>query len=709
MSPERHLPTGTTSEVPPGCQEGWREAPALRHAGGPTPTTSEGSPRRHGWRLASPGSPIARRPAARLAALALLIVISASVGCGLRQPQTGSLHGRLLDAAGNVVVYAQVYSLFAEEEKVWSGTDGVFYLSELPAGRNQIVITHASYTREVREFVIPANETVRVEEIRLNQGGAVKFISQVRADTVGSSTAVVTWKTYKPLVCEVEYGPTQSYGQTVGEHDPAEDHALTLTGLTPETLYHFRVRFTDSSSVTWYSYDLSFKTSAGDGPTPPPAVRLAGLPAYGLVDVAWDLSTSTSAVSYQVWRSDNDGPWALMTTDLLDRDTAAWQDQTAVGGHFYRYGVVARNVLGGPSAMTLSPRVFMPGFLTQDLRLTASGSPYILVSDLIVAVGVTLTVEPGVDIRVASVDTFRLGEDPDRVEILVQGRVSMLGTADAPIGFSALDGAASRAHWGGIRIRPGGTGNSELSYVRLFGCSPYAVHVDGVAASLQNLAIRYTQGGVRFDDTRNAPALTACTFDDVASAAISVRGCRRFSIEGCTVTDAGVGVWHEAQEAEERLTMRETHIHAISRGVTGRFSRSVFANCLVTCPDGIGFDYLAADGAENDLDHCTVVADIGIRIASGTPRVKNNLVVNLDGDGTYGIQVTGPAGPIFSYNNLSGFATAYQGCSGGAGAASFAPDFVGGNPYDYHLQPASALRLADQYGLEIGRYGKSYL
>ncbi len=682
MCPDGRLPNGLSTADPPG---------------------------RRGERPTAPAARPARGPAARLAAIALLAVISASLGCGLRQPRTGSLHGRLLDSSGNVVVYAEVYSLFAEEEKVWSGTDGVFYLSELPAGRNQIVISHASFTREVREFEIPANETVRVDEIRLSAGGSVKYISQVRVDTVGSSTAVVTWKTYKPLVCEVEYGTTQSYGLTVGEHDPAEDHALTLTGLTPETLYHCRVRFTDSSSVTWYSYDLSFKTSAGDGPTPPPAVRIAGLPSYGLVDVTWDLSTSTSAVSYQVWRSDNDGPWTVMTTDLLDRDTTAWRDQTAVGGHFYRYGVVARNVLGGPSAMTMSPRVFMPGFLTQDLRLTASGSPYVLVGDLIVAVGVTLTVEPGVDLRVASVDTFRLGEDPDRVEILVQGRVSMMGTADAPIGFSALDGVASRAHWGGIRIRPGGTGNSELSHVRLFGCSPYAVHVDGVAASLQNLAVRYAEGGVRFDNTRSAPPLTACTFDDVASAAISVRGCRRFSIENCTVTDAAVGVWHEAQEAEERLTMRETHIHAIRRGVTGRFSRSVFANCLVTCPDGIGFDYLAADGAENDLDHCTIVADIGIRIASGTPRVKNNLVVNLVGDGTYGIQVTSPAAPIFTYNNLSGFATPYQGCSGGAGAASFAPDFVGGNPFDYHLQPASPLRLADQYGLEIGRYGKSYL
>jgi O6-methylguanine-DNA--protein-cysteine methyltransferase len=657
---------------------------------------------------------LARRAAARAAlvrgvALLLLAGLVGAVGCGLREAQTGSLHGRLFDAAGNVVVGAQVYSIHREYEKVFSGDDGVFYLSELPAGRNRLVITHPKFRLEEREVMITANEVTRLEAIRLSQGAAPQFISPVRVETVGSSTATLTWKTYRPLLCQVEYGTTMGYGQTATEREAAEDHRLTLTGLLPETVYHARIRFTDESSITWYSYDLPFKTATGDGPFPPPIARLQSLPAYGVIVVGWDLSTSTSAVGYDVWRRTDDGPWELMTTDRLDRTTREFRDATAQGGRFYQYGVTAVDGFGAASAKTVTAPVFMPGVLLQDLRLTASASPYVLVSDLIVGAGVTLFVEPGVEIRVASGDVFRLGEDPDKVEILVQGRMVMTGTVDRPIRFTALDGASSRAHWGGIRLRAGGTGASELAWVELFGGAPWAVDVDGVEANLHDLAVRYAEAGVRYANTRNPPPLVDCRFDDIASAAISVRGCRRFHIERCTVTAAAIGLWHEAVAAEDRLTMRETHLFALRQGVAGRFSRSVFANDLVVCPEGVGFDFLTATGQENAVDHCTIDAQIGIRIASGAPQIENNLIVNLREQGTYGIQVTGPNALTFQFNNVYGFGRAYEGCNPGTGAAAWPPAFVGGSPFDWHLETASPLKRADRYGLEIGRYGKSFL
>ncbi len=654
-------------------------------------------------------SPDRRATLACGATLLLLAALVGTVGCGLREAQTGSLHGRLLDAAGNVVAGAQVYSIHREYEKVFSGDDGVFYLSELPAGRNRLVITHPQFRLEEREVIINSNQVTRLEAIRLTQGAAPQFISQVRADEVGSSTAVLTWKTYRPLLCQVEYGTTMGYGQTATERAAAEDHRLTLTGLLPETVYHARIRFTDESSITWYSYDLPFKTTAGDGPFPPLTARIQSVPAYGVIVVGWDLSTSTSAVGYDVWRRTDDGPWELMTTDRLDRTTREFRDATALGGRFYQYGVAAVDGFGGFSSKTVTSPVFMPGFLQQDLRLTASASPYVLVSDLIVGVGTTLYVEPGVEFRVASGDIFRLGEDPDRVEILVQGRAALTGTAERPIRFTALDGEASRSHWGGIRLRAGGTGASELTWVELFGCSPFAVDVDSVEASLQHLAVRYAEGGVRFANTRNAPPLADSVFDDIASAAISVRGCRRFQIERCTVTRAEVGIWHEAVEPEERLTMRETHVFARRQGVAGRFSRSVFANDLVVCPDGVGFEILAASGLENAIDHCTIEAKIGIRIASGSPQIENNLIVHRRERGTYGIQVTGPNALTFQFNNVYGFGRAYEGCNAGTGAVAYPPAFVGGSPFDWHLETASPLKRADRYGLEIGRYGKSFL
>jgi len=646
-------------------------------------------------------------PAFLLILLTLPILLS-TMGCGLRQPQTGSLHGRLLDASGNVVPNAQIYSIFAEEEKVFSGNDGVFYLSELPAGRNRIVITHPNFRQEEREVTIINSEVTRLETIRLTQGAAPKFISESRVDRVTSGTAVIAWKTYKPLVCSVEYGTSLNYGSSVSEREPAEDHQLTLTGLTPETIYHSRIRFVDESSLTWFSYDLPFQTSAGDGPAAPNAVRIKDLPAYGVVRIEWDLSTSTSTVGYRVRRRDNSGDWTIQTTDLLDRNAREYSDQTAHGGHVYEYAATALNGQAGESVFSTSPRVFMPGFINEELRMTASNSPYLLVSDLIVGVGVNLYVEPGVEMRVAASDVFRLGQDPDRVEILLQGRALMLGTKESPIRFTPMDGVGSRDHWAGISIQSGESGDSELSWVELFGAHEFAILVDGVQATIENISVRYSQGGLKFSDARNAPAIDNCIFTDIASTAISVHNCRRFQITACTVINAGLGIRFVAGNSGDLVSVRETYVEAIHAAISGVFSNSTIANSTFVCPSGTGVEYVAANGQKNALDHCTIDASLGVIIASGVPTIENNIINCREENGTYGFLYTAPNAPSFHYNNVFGFSTAYQGCNAGLGATSFKPEFVGGNPFDFHLVTASALKHSDKYGFESGRYGKSY-
>ena len=85
-----------------------------------------------------------------------------------------------------------------------------------------------------------------------------------------------------------EYGPTTSYGQSTAEGTlPADDFSkfrpasARVSGLTPETLYHFRVRATNDNG-TGTGDDRSFTTTAaGTMPgTPAPSVQ-APLPQLG--------------------------------------------------------------------------------------------------------------------------------------------------------------------------------------------------------------------------------------------------------------------------------------------------------------------------------------------------------------------------------------------------------------------------------------------
>ena len=77
--------------------------------------------------------------------------------------------------------------------------------------------------------------------------------------SVTTSSIIVAWETDLPSPGKVVYGETEAYGSSVA--DPALDtrHAVTLTGLAPYTVYHYRV---ESGGE-----DATFRTAAGPAQT----------------------------------------------------------------------------------------------------------------------------------------------------------------------------------------------------------------------------------------------------------------------------------------------------------------------------------------------------------------------------------------------------------------------------------------------------------
>ncbi|OQA05159.1 MAG: Fibronectin type III domain protein [bacterium ADurb.Bin374] len=647
----------------------------------------------------------------RLLVLAVLALITTGTGCGLREPQTGSVSGRVVDTAGNVVAGALVYSIFNEIEKVYTGKDGTFYISELPAGRNRLVIEHTEY--DVTEFGcdVSSNKLTDLSIVKIEKAGRQRRITDLKVESVGSTSAVLVWNTYRSVTCFIEYGTGDGYTNTMEETGPAETHRFTISGLEPETLYHARVRFNEDDATPRISIDMPFKTGVGATPEAPPAVRVRALEAYGTVTIEWDGSISASAAGYRVRRREKGGEWLVLTSETLSGDIRSFTDLGANGGGFYEYAVSAVSEFGAASTWTSSERVFMPGFINHDLSITASDSPMVLVSDLIVGVGANLYVEPGVEFRVADKDAFGLGEDRDRVEILVNGRAVILGKSGVPVRFTPLNGAGVRDHWAGIRFRKGGSGISEVGFVEMFGCAGPAVLVDRIEANVHDLTVKYSVGGYRIEGVRIVPTLSDCSFSDIASAAVEVIGCRRFDMKRISIDRARVGCSFAKDNQEDRITMRECRIEAFEIGVLANFARSVIANSLILVPYGTGVRFTDTRVTDNFLDHCTIDADVAVAIASGQPRIESNILCNTSEKGTYGISYEDTANPLtgyFGYNDVHGFETGYHNCIEGLGAQDMKPDFVGGNPYDYHLMPASPLKLLDINGLELGRYGQSF-
>jgi hypothetical protein len=85
--------------------------------------------------------------------------------------------------------------------------------------------------------------------------------------TTGNA-ATITWTTAQPSSVFVEYGAATDYGNaTPWNSFPSTKHTVALTGLTPGTTYHFRIRSLDSQGNLIISSDWSFTTAATqDGP-----------------------------------------------------------------------------------------------------------------------------------------------------------------------------------------------------------------------------------------------------------------------------------------------------------------------------------------------------------------------------------------------------------------------------------------------------------
>ncbi|HOY68179.1 MAG TPA: carboxypeptidase regulatory-like domain-containing protein [Candidatus Ozemobacteraceae bacterium] len=647
----------------------------------------------------------------QFAVLALVAFLAAGTGCGLREAQSGAVSGRVVDTEGDVVEGALVYSIFNEVEKVYTGPDGTFYISELPAGKNRLVIRHADYDVAEVGCDITSNELTDLRLVKLEKSGRQRRITDLEIESVGSTSAVLVWNTYRSVACFIEYGAGDGYTATLEESSPAESHRFTIPGLKPDTLYHARVRFNEEDATPRISVDMPFRTTIGVTPEPPAAIRIQPLEAYGAVTIAWEPSPTGSTAGYRLRRRANGGEWVVLTTEPLPRDARSFRDLATDGGNFYEYGVAALSDVGAASAYVSSERVFMPGFLGRDLTIKAAESPVTLVSDLIVGVGANLFVEPGVEFRVAASDAFGLGEDRSRVEILVNGRAVIAGKSGAPVRFTPLDGAGARDHWAGIRFRKGGAGVSELGFVEMFGCAGPAVLVDRIEANVHDITVQYSVGGYRIEGVRIVPTLSNCRFNDIASAAVEVVACRRFDMTNAVITGARIGCLFVKDNLEDRISVRESRIDAYEIGILADFARSVIANTLIVAPHGTGVRYLDTRVTDNFLDHCTIDANVGVAIASGQPRIESNILCNTDEAGRYGISYEDLANPLtgyFGYNAIHGFEVDYKDCIKGPGAQSMKPDFVGGNPYDYHLLPASPLRLLDINGLELGRYGPSY-
>lgn len=105
--------------------------------------------------------------------------------------------------------------------------------------------------------------------VNSGSGSPAPVISAVQSSAITSSAATISWTTDVSADSQVEFGTTTAYGSSSPLNSTlGTAHAVSLSGLSANTLYHYRVKSKNSSGVLTASSDYTFSTLPGSTSTP---------------------------------------------------------------------------------------------------------------------------------------------------------------------------------------------------------------------------------------------------------------------------------------------------------------------------------------------------------------------------------------------------------------------------------------------------------
>lgn len=172
-------------------------------------------------------------------------------------------------------------------------------------------------------------------------------IYDIQVINITETEATIVWYTTKDTEGTVYYGLTDLYGQN--EFDPGfmTEHSVTLTNLTPDTLYHFEIFAETALGETAYSGDLTF-TTLPIGP-PPNVTNFVAEPAVDgeNIQTTWENPDPALFVGEVIYRRTDDFPTGPGDGDLVWEGIAEeWLDTDVIPGVVYYYCIYTYNEWG---------------------------------------------------------------------------------------------------------------------------------------------------------------------------------------------------------------------------------------------------------------------------------------------------------------------------------------------------------------------------
>ena len=310
------------------------------------------------------------------------------------------------------------------------------------------------------------------------------------------------------------------------------------------------------------------------------------------------------------------------------------------------------------------------GTLRADRTLTADASPHLISGDLIIPEGVTLTIEPGAEIRLGPGDGMEAGVDRARTEVIVYGTLHTAGAEGARITWTSGAGAPARGDWHSIRLAPSSAGNAWR-------------HVD-LAWSVRGLT-------VESDDDLS---VSDSTFTEASTELLALSGDGEYEVVGCEL----------ASSASDGLRIDDLDRDNVPDGGAARI---VVRDTVVRRVGGWGIRaHQDHPDARVDIDHCTVWNNAGGAVLSHRLSPESQVVVrsSVVARSGHGVYVSAGLPPRVSHNDVWGNVAGrdYTGVQADPASIALNPLVVDPVGDDLRLTDRSPCRGAGEGGSDIG-------
>jgi hypothetical protein len=174
----------------------------------------------------------------------------------------GTINGTVTHQATGAAIASASISVTDSLSVIHTGltdANGFYALASVSPGQYTGKITTQDYSTFSFSGSITAGQVITVNGSLSLLPPAITAIS---VSGITTTTAIVTWTTDQPSSSLVEYGETTSYGSNAGDPALKQSHSVTLTGLAPGTMYHYRTTSANSHALASSSADLTFTTGA---------------------------------------------------------------------------------------------------------------------------------------------------------------------------------------------------------------------------------------------------------------------------------------------------------------------------------------------------------------------------------------------------------------------------------------------------------------